>query len=110
MAGRTGSRHKRGQGRGRFRRDQAALPALLLALAGCVGGPGESPAEFFRQVTAADPLFGRAAPPGLDAAAPGLDRVPARPERLSPEAVDALSAQLIRDREAAATLRWVLEE
>ncbi|WP_338663175.1 hypothetical protein VQH23_23935 [Pararoseomonas sp. SCSIO 73927] len=72
-----------------------------LALAGCVGSPGESPFEFYRQITG-EALEGRPMPPGLDQARPNLGSVPGRPDRGPASQRAELSALLAANRAAAA--------
>ncbi|MCS6922200.1 MAG: hypothetical protein NZM07_09870, partial [Elioraea sp.] len=82
------------------RKARAALLGLLLVLGGCIGGPGEGPAEFLRQL-GSDGLDGRQPPPGLDGAFPNLARVPPPVAPPSAEARAAISERLARDRAAA---------
>jgi hypothetical protein len=73
-------------------------------LGGCVGSPGESPWEFYRQLSG-EALEGRPLPPGLDRGSPNLASVPQRPAR-GPAAERAeLSAALAAARAAAETPR-----
>jgi hypothetical protein len=78
----------------------AACLAAMLALGGCVGGPGEGPGEFLRQL-GTDGLDGRQPPPGFEGRFPNLASVPAPPTPPSAEARATISERLARDRAAA---------
>jgi hypothetical protein len=95
------ARDRDGRGQARAGACLAALASCLL-LGACVGSPGESPFEFYRQVTG-EALEGRPMPPGLDRARPNLGTVPQRPAK-GPAAERAeLSDLLAANRAAAAS-------
>jgi hypothetical protein len=75
--------------------------ALPLVLGGCVGSPGESPWEFYRQLTG-EALEGRPLPPGMDEPSPNLATIPQRPSRGPASARAELSSMLEANRAAAA--------
>ena len=75
--------------------------ALVTALGGCVGSPGEGPFEFYRQING-EALQGRPLPPGLDKGSPNLATVPQRPSRGPSSARAELSTLLAANRAAAA--------
>ena len=78
-----------------------ALGASLM-LAGCVGSPGESPLQFYRQITG-EALEGRPLPPGMERGTPNLASVPQRPSRGPSSARAELSALLAANRAASAS-------
>lgn len=75
--------------------------ALAMALGGCIGSPGESVFEFYRQING-EALAGRPLPPGLDKGSPNLATVPQRPSRGPSSARAELSTLLAANRAAAA--------
>lgn len=92
-------------GRARQARPGPVLACVLAAsalLGGCVGSPGESPFEFYRQISG-EALQGRPLPPGLDRPTPNLASVPQRPSRGPSSARAELSALLAANRAASAT-------
>ncbi|WP_140884937.1 hypothetical protein [Muricoccus nepalensis] len=95
----------RDPGPARQARPGRGLARVLLAsalLGGCVGSPGESPREFYRQISG-EALESRPLPPGMDRPSPNLATVPQRPSRGPSSARADLSASLAANRAAAAT-------
>ncbi|WP_458097238.1 hypothetical protein [Roseomonas sp. WA12] len=80
---------------------RAAAAAASLVLGGCVGSPGESPFEFYRQLSG-DALQGRPLPPGMQERSPNLGSVPQRPDRGPASMRSELSDLLAANRAAAA--------
>jgi len=75
-----------------------------LALGACVGSPGESPWEFYRQISG-EALEGRPLPPGMSDPSPNLASVPQRPSRGPASARAELTTSLEANRAAAANPR-----
>ncbi|MFH5926352.1 hypothetical protein [Roseomonas xinghualingensis] len=75
--------------------------AAPLALGACVGSPGESPWEFYRQISG-EALEGRPLPPGMSEPSPNLASVPQRPSRGPASARAELTSALEANRAAAA--------
>jgi len=94
------ARDQRGVAQARPLAGLAAALCVPLLLGGCVGSPGESPFEFYRQITG-KALEGRTMPPGLDQATPNLSTVPQRPSRGPASARAELSAMLAANRAAS---------